>query len=88
MTPKLSAQKNMSPSTGATIGYEAELWRIADALRGSMDAAEYKNVVPGSSFEQANAYAKGNGGLIVLRPAGNSKIWSGQHFGIGFRYER
>jgi hypothetical protein len=28
----------------ATVGYEAELWRMADALRGSMDAAEYKDV--------------------------------------------
>ena len=26
----------------ATTGYEAELWRMADTLRGSMDAAEYK----------------------------------------------
>ena len=25
---------------GATTGYEAELWRMADTLRGSMDAAE------------------------------------------------
>ena len=25
----------------ATIGYEAGLWRMADALRGSVDAAEY-----------------------------------------------
>lgn len=24
---------------GATTGYEAELWQMADALRGSMDAA-------------------------------------------------
>ena len=24
---------------GTTTGYEAELWRMADALRGSMDAA-------------------------------------------------
>ena len=24
---------------GATIGYEAALWQMADALRGSMDAA-------------------------------------------------
>lgn len=28
--------------SGATVGYEAQLWRMADALRGSMDAAEYK----------------------------------------------
>ncbi len=32
-----------SLSNGATVGYEAELWRMADALRGSMDAAEYKH---------------------------------------------
>ncbi len=37
-------------SNGATVGYEAELWRMADALRGSMDAAEYKHVVLGLIF--------------------------------------
>jgi len=37
-------------TTGATVGYEAELWRMADALRGSMDAAEYKHVVLGLIF--------------------------------------
>jgi len=36
--------------TGATVGYEAQLWRMADALRGSMDAAEYKHVVLGLIF--------------------------------------
>ena len=35
---------------GATTGHEAELWRMADALRGSMDAAEYKHVVLGLIF--------------------------------------
>ena len=34
----------------ATTGHEAELWRMADALRGSMDAAEYKHVVLGLVF--------------------------------------
>ena len=34
----------------ATTGYEAELWRMAAALRGSMDAAEYKHVVLGLVF--------------------------------------
>ncbi len=28
--------------SGTTTGYESELWATADALRGSMDAAEYK----------------------------------------------
>ena len=35
---------------GATTGYEAELWAMADTLRGSMDAAEYKHVVLGLIF--------------------------------------
>ena len=35
---------------GANVGYEAELWRMADALRGSMDAAEYKHVALGLLF--------------------------------------
>ncbi len=38
------------PDGGATTGYEAELWAMADALRGSMDAAEYKHVVLGLIF--------------------------------------
>ena len=37
-------------TSGATTGYEADLWRMADTLRGSMDAAEYKHVVLGLIF--------------------------------------
>jgi type I restriction enzyme M protein len=37
-------------TNGATVGYEANLWQMADALRGSMDAAEYKHVVLGLIF--------------------------------------
>ena len=37
-------------SSGALTGYEAELWKMADPLRGSMDAAEYKHVVLGLIF--------------------------------------
>ena len=39
-----------SRDNGAIAGYEAELWRMADTLRGSMDAAEYKHVVLGLIF--------------------------------------
>ena len=35
---------------GANIGYEAQLWQMADALRGSMDAGEYKHVTLGLLF--------------------------------------
>ena len=53
-------------TSGATTGYEAELWAMADALRGSMDAAEYKHVVLGliflkyisDAFEEAHARLK------------------------------
>lgn len=37
-------------SNGATVGYEQQLWQMADALRGGMDAAEYKHVVLGLIF--------------------------------------
>ena len=44
-------QRSTSPTNdGATVGYEARLWQMADALRGSMDAAEYKHVVLGLIF--------------------------------------
>ena len=56
-----------SSDNGATTGYEAELWRMADTLRGSMDAAEYKHVVLGliflkyisDAFEEAHARLEG-----------------------------
>jgi type I restriction enzyme M protein len=51
--PRKPKQENSKPaksSNGANIGYEAELWKMADALRGSMDAAEYKHVVLGLIF--------------------------------------
>ena len=37
-------------TNSATVAYEAQLWQMADALRGSMDAAEYKHVVLGLIF--------------------------------------
>ena len=32
---------------GTTTGHEVGLWALADTLRGSMDASEYKHVVLG-----------------------------------------
>ena len=37
-------------NSGAIVGHETESWAVADALRGSMDAAEYKHVVLGLIF--------------------------------------
>jgi type I restriction enzyme M protein len=48
--PQKKNQQKSPASADATVGYEQELWRMADALRGSMDAAEYKHVVLGLIF--------------------------------------
>ena len=37
-------------SSEPALGYEAQLWQMADALRNNMDAAEYKHVVLGILF--------------------------------------
>jgi type I restriction enzyme M protein len=50
MVAKSRKLGNSSSPNGATIGYEAELWQMADALRNNMDAAEYKHVVLGLLF--------------------------------------
>ncbi len=48
--PRRPRSNSAVPSHAANTGYEAEPWRMADALRGSMDAAEYKHVVLGLIF--------------------------------------
>jgi type I restriction enzyme M protein len=62
---KTPSDNNAKPNgNGANVGYEAQLWQMADALRGSMDAAEYKHVVLGliflkyisDAFEERHAY--------------------------------
>ncbi len=64
MTAARSRQpRTQSDGSGVVTDYTSELWRMADALRGSMDAAEYKHVVLGliflkyisDTFEEAHA---------------------------------
>ena len=52
---------------GATTGYEAQLWQMADALRGSMDAAEYKHVVLGLIFLKyiSDAFEERHGEVVA-----------------------
>src|SRR5690606_19570577 len=47
---KRRSHAQAAKTSAATVGYEAQLWQMADALRGSMDAAEYKHVVLGLIF--------------------------------------
>ena len=42
--PKMTKKTTAKNDTAANVGYEAQLWQMADALRGSMDAAEYADV--------------------------------------------
>ncbi len=42
--------KTPKKNSGANLGFEAQLWKAADALRSNMDAAEYKHVVLGLIF--------------------------------------
>jgi len=44
------AAKASGGSNGANLGFEAQLWKAADALRSNMDAAEYKHIVLGLLF--------------------------------------
>lgn len=47
---KVKRGSTVTKDTAANVGYEAQLWQMADALRGSMDAAEYKHVALGLLF--------------------------------------
>ncbi|MBU2602504.1 MAG: type I restriction-modification system subunit M [Actinobacteria bacterium] len=59
-------------TNGATVGYEAQLWQMADALRGSMDAAEYKHVVLGLIFLKyiSDAFEEKHAALAAEAAAG------------------
>jgi type I restriction enzyme M protein len=47
---KRGTDATRKPNNGANLGFEAQLWQMADKLRGNMDAADYKNVVLGLAF--------------------------------------
>ena len=64
-TKRLSKSTEQRLENGATTGYESQLWQMADALRGSMDAAEYKHVVLGLLFLKyvSDAFVEARAGL-------------------------
>lgn len=70
----MAKQKNgkTADTNGATVGYEAELWDMADALRGSMDAAEYKHVVLGLIFLKyiSDAFEEQHAKLLAEKASG------------------
>ncbi|HKY32222.1 MAG TPA: class I SAM-dependent DNA methyltransferase [Candidatus Polarisedimenticolia bacterium] len=50
MGRRKNAKSEAKPTNGATVGYEPQLWKAADALRNNMDPGEYKHVVLGLIF--------------------------------------
>jgi type I restriction enzyme M protein len=64
--------KNSIRNNGAIVGYEAELWQMADALRGSMDADEYKHVVLGLIFLKyiSDAFEEHHSKLVAEKSKG------------------
>ena len=69
--PKQNPKDNKTNSS-ATVGYEAQLWQMADALRGSMDAAEYKHVVLGLIFLKyiSDAFEEQHAKLVADKKSG------------------
>jgi len=65
-------KKNTRNDTAANVGYEAQLWQMADALRGSMDAAEYKHVVLGLIFLKyiSDAFEEHHAKLVAEQATG------------------
>ncbi len=70
----MTLQKNSETpgTTAANVGYEAQLWQMADALRGSMDAAEYKHVCLGLLFLKyiSDAFEERHAALLAEKAKG------------------
>ncbi len=69
---KSRANAQAGNETGANVGYEAKLWQMADALRGSMDASEYKHVALGLLFLKyiSDAFEEQHAKLEVEKASG------------------
>ncbi len=62
----------MPIANGAALGFENQLWGAANALRGTMDAAEYKHVVLGIIFLKyiSDAFEEPSAQIESLRAEG------------------
>ena len=68
----MATTKVKKNDTAANLGYEAQLWQMADALRGSMDAAEYKHVCLGLLFLKyiSDAFEEKHAALLAEKAEG------------------
>ena len=71
MGSNMSRRSGTNNDTTATLGFEAQLWAAADALRNNMDAAEYKHVVLGLIFLKyiSDAFEAKHQALLAEDPA-------------------
>jgi len=72
--------KAAKAANGATVGYESEFWAMADALRGSIDAAEHKLVVLGLIILKYISDAFEEHHVDLLRDTLLHKLISGERF--------
>jgi len=72
MATKKQTKGKGAADSAATVGYEAQLWQMADALRGSMDAAEYKHVCLGLLFLKyiSDAFEEKHAALVAEKAQG------------------
>jgi type I restriction enzyme M protein len=68
----MARASNRKNSDSTDLGYEARLWQMADTLRGSMDAAEYKHVVLGLIFLKyiSDAFEEQHAKLVAEKASG------------------
>jgi type I restriction enzyme M protein len=66
------SKKKQRDGNGANLGFEAQLWAAADALRNNMDAAEYKHVVLGLIFLKyiSDAFGERHAQLLAEKAQG------------------
>ena len=67
-----AAAAPVAKESGVGTGFETELWAAANALRGNMDAAEYKHVVLGLVFLKyiSDAFEERHAQLVAEREEG------------------
>lgn len=72
MARRKNDSKSSNNENSANIGYEAKLWQMADALRGSMDSSEYKHVVLGLIFLKyiSDAFDEQHARLLIEQASG------------------
>ena len=57
----------MAKTNTAELGFEKQIWKAADLLRGNMDASEYKSVVLGLIFLKYQTVLKQNIKLLSMK---------------------